>query len=262
MTWRDRWQFCGTDAATAALRGLLATRDQGEATEIREAVDFLRDRAWVKGSVLRGSGARRHGIAHMLWRRRVPRIAEYQNLTWLRDHGFGAARPLAAAVRWSGLLPCYQVLATEYVEGARPVADHLGPDSVDARAILTELGREVARMHSLHFVHHDLFFRNLLVLPAGGEHRVVFLDAWSGGRFRSLRGPSYDLACLYSDCGPALAPQLQVHLLEAYLSGCREHGRRVDRDALVTAVDRQRARLSPARGAERSLRRTLDAVDE
>lgn len=154
-------------------------------------------RAYLKFGPLRGKHRLRHGLRALLPGQRVPRLQEFENLIWLREHGFGAPRPLVAgALRRAGL-PAFQFLATEFVE-----------DSSDLRSLcegqrgaglpldfFLELGCSVRRLHELGFTHRDLYPRNLLLSPESGSKRVAFIDSWRGGPRRGLRGPEYDLAC-------------------------------------------------------------------
>lgn len=155
---------------------------------------------YLKGSPLRLRPALRHGLRRAAGLA-LPRLAEFENLLWLRAHGFAAARPLVAGVYLGAGLPRYQFLATELVPGAATLEQRLpGAPAQERAAWLTALARDLAALHRLGFVHRDLFLRNLLVGSADATGsmapRCVFLDAWRGGARRGSRGPDHDLGCL------------------------------------------------------------------
>lgn len=158
-------------------------------------------RVYWKGSALFGKAAVRYACKRALLFQPLPRMREFANLRWLRRHLFQAPRPIAAGVLWRGGLPVHQFLATEEVPHAIDLGRFLDArPAQDLRTgVLDEIAREVARMHSLGFVHHDLFLRNLLVVATAPHSRVWFVDAWAGGPRPNLRRPAYDLACLTRD---------------------------------------------------------------
>ena len=90
---------------------------------------------------------------------------------------------------------------------------------------ITELGREVGRLHALRFVHRDLFPRNLLVLPEDRPRRIVFLDAWAGGPGPGRRGPAYDLACLLLEGAEQWTRDEQRLFLSTYVAARTKEGR-------------------------------------
>ena len=237
------------EAARRAAALLLELAREGKTRA--EVIDFDGGRAYLKASRLRGSAAWRHAL-HRLHARPVPRVQEYQNLAWLAERHFATPAPLAAGVLVSKGLPRFHALLTEHLPGTRTLEETLEDGRERGKAdLLDELAREVARMHALGFVHHDLFARNVLVRP-GGEgqlgRRLVFLDCWAGGPPTPLRarGPAYDLACLLLDVGE-LAGAGEARFLERYFHERAAQGR----PAPVSAT---RASLARAR---RALRRRL-----
>ena len=209
-----------------------------------EFVDFDETQAYLKASALRGRAARRHGVAQLLLRRHVPRVREYNNLSWLIERHFQAALPLAAGVFFEGRWPHYQFLLTQRVADARPLDEYwLAADAADRIGVMEELGRELARMHALGFLHHDLYPRNLLVRPRDQARRIVFLDAWAGGPPTQLRRPSYDLGALFLEGADIFEPEAQAELLEVYFSQRSAQGRPVERKKMLRAASRERARL-------------------
>ena len=207
-----------------------------------EALDFDGERAYLKGGPLPGKAALRHGLRAMLLRQPPPRLRETANLRWLDEHNFQVPLPLAAGVLWRAGLPRYQFLLTRWVGQARTLDRVLDEDTPqERRPILDELAREVARMHGLGFVHRDLYPRNLLALDPSATRRVFFLDAWAGGPGAGLRGPAYDLACLFLEAD-RLEPQEQRAFLETYCAVRKADGRPVP-SRLLASVARNRRGL-------------------
>lgn len=206
-------------------------------------------RVFAKASALRGSAARRHMVRRRLLGQNLPRVREYENLGWLRERVFQVPQPFGAAVLWRDGLPRFQALVTEWVPGVVELDAALREASPRERlALAVELGGEVARMHALGFVHRDLFPRNLLVLPEGSRRRVVFVDAWRAAPNASLRGPAYDLACLFLEGASLWSEEEQQALLDAYVRGRAAHGRPASASLLGRA---RRARRSLVRRLER-----------
>lgn len=187
------------DGLLALMRAAIQGQRSGGGFERVAGLD-----CYLKYGPLRGSARRRHGLRSWFGVP-VPRLREYDNLTWLRANGFGAPRPLAAGALGPRAAPTFQYLATLTVDGA-PTLRALceGSPPAEAHRPLARLGEELARLHGAGFVHGDLFPRNLLVEDPRGTPRILFLDSWRGGPRRSTllrgdvhpRGTAYDLACL------------------------------------------------------------------
>ena len=230
--------------AASQVRG--ATRSSGEFTTLAG------QRVYLKSGPLRGKARLRHGLRARVGLG-IPRVREYDNLEWLREHGFGAAEPLAAGVFRRGGFPYFQFLATRAVEESRTLRDHLPACTPAERVSLaTHLGCEVARLHDTGFVHRDLFPRNLLITVENGAPLIAFIDAWRGGPRRALprfaRGADYDLACLML-YGVELFEDSEVSaLLDAYFDARGMDARA--RASTLSRVARTRARL--VRRLERS----------
>ena len=207
------------------------------------AIEIGGARVFVKASALRGSAARRHALRKRLAGLPLPRVREYENLRWLRARIFQAPRPLAAAVLWRGGLPRFQVLMLEELSGVANL-DHVLPGESPAErlALARELGSEVGRMHSLGFIHRDLFPRNLLVLSPENPRRIVFVDAWRAAPGASLRGPAYDLGCLFLEGAELWSEEEQQSLLDAYAASRKAQGRPA-KPRLLHSARRERARL-------------------
>jgi len=156
--------------------------------------------AVLKCSPLFGKSALRWAAKRWLWRAPLPRVSEYHNLEWLTTRLFATPVPLAAGGMFHAGIPRWQFLVTRFIADGVPLETWLpGATSAERAAVLDEIAREVARMHALRFVHHDLWPRNLLVVPPSvGRARVHFLDAWAGGAGWGLRGVDYDLSCFES----------------------------------------------------------------
>ncbi|QDU66151.1 lipopolysaccharide kinase InaA family protein [Engelhardtia mirabilis] len=234
-------------AEALALGAQLARADEHRA----EFVPFAGERAYLKASPLRGRASRRHALRAGLLRARVPRMAEYANLTWLRRAGFRAPQPLAAGVLWRGGAPRFQFLLTCAVPASVTLDVALAAAADDERGLLVdELAREVGRLHRLGFVHRDLFPRNLLVVEPVGGRRLVLIDCWAGGRGCQRRGPLYDLACLMLEGADLFTVAEQRRLLDGYLT---ERRAGIGLPQLVGGVVRRRDTL--VRGLERDPRR-------
>jgi hypothetical protein len=231
--WRD-------DVMRAAAECAIADRERGgTGLERREFAGFD---AWFKRSDFAGKSRVRWALKRALGAK-LPRVAEYYNLSWLTERLFETPLPLAAGEFLESGAPARQFLFTAHVPDAPTLTTFLA-DRADPgrRAVLAELAREVARMHALGFLHHDLYPRNVLVRPASDARRLVFLDAWAGGPPPQRRGAAYDLAALFLHADTELEREEFERFLAAY-------GR--ERAAQARPVDgaRIRAGLSRARRA-------------
>jgi hypothetical protein len=194
------------DELARAAAELAAPLAAAGAKGLRE-VELAGAAAVLKSSPLHGRSALRWGLKRALFGARLPRLAERRNLSWLRSRLFAAPEPLAAGALIAAGVPRWQFLVTRRVERATPLQEWLPrAPPAERAAVLDEIAREVARMHALHFVHRDLWPRNLLVVPAGGLSRVWFLDCWAGGPGPGWRGPAHDLACFERGAGALLEP--------------------------------------------------------
>jgi len=240
---------------------------RGDADLLPPVLDLLADHAshafgarvriagldlYLKAGTLRGRAAVRHALRRRLFRKPAPRLREHANLAWLRARGFAAPEPLLAGVLVRRGLPRLQLLATRWVDLARPLGAVLASSSSpDRTALLRRLGADVGRLHALGFVHRDLFFRNLLVASTSPP-TLVFLDAWRGGPTtlpRPGRGPAYDLACLLLEGAAALSPEEQRELLTAYGAARSRPGHPFPLDPFLGRVARARRRLVPREAA-------------
>lgn len=221
----------------------LALADHERRGQGIERIEFAGGRAWFKRSALSGKSRWRWG-AKRAFGARLPRVAEYYNLSWLTERLFQTPLPLAAGVLSRGGWPLRQFLLTADVPDAIPL-DVYWRDRAHAerQTVLDELARETARMHALGFVHHDLYPRNVLVRATPGPRHLVFLDAWAGGPPPQLRGPAYDFACLLLRADTQLAPAEIERLLARYEQERRAQSRPVDVAQLLTDAKRIRQKL-------------------
>jgi hypothetical protein len=223
-----------------AIEAMLAPPQEGHPVELGPRA------AWLKAGSLGGRAAWRYGLRRALVRLAPPRVRELQNLAWLRARLFRAPEPLAAGYIARGLRLRFQFLVTARVEGVRPLDEALDHAAGEARAaLLAELAREVARMHALRFVHHDLYLRNVLVTPPhvgeGDPRRLMFVDAWRGGPHYPWRDAAYDLGCLMLEGAGLLSLDEQRELVRLYLAERAAQGRPADATALLAAAGRERA---------------------
>jgi tRNA A-37 threonylcarbamoyl transferase component Bud32 len=225
-------------AAERALVAALQPRAHGGFVELSG------ERAYLKGSHLEGRARWRHALRALVLARPLPRVAERANLLWLRERLFLAPRPLAAGWLAQGRAPRYQFLYTEEVAGALGFEAFLAAAAERERAaVLDELAGELARMHALGFVHHDLYPRNLLVRDAREPGRVVFLDAWRGGPPPQLRGADYDLACFMLEGARLFSHAEQRRFFERYFAERAAQGRPAEPSRVLRRARAQRARL-------------------
>jgi tRNA A-37 threonylcarbamoyl transferase component Bud32 len=171
-------------------------------------------------------------------------MREHDNLLWLARHSFQVPVPLAAGVFVRGGLPLRQFLITQDVPESVTLESCLRngrrPDRAD---VLDEPARETARMHALGFVHHDLYARNVLVLPESHARRVAFVDAWAGGPAPQLRSDAYDLACFFLRADRDLTAAEVQRFVELYATERQARGRPIDARAVLERAKQLRARL-------------------
>lgn len=230
-------------------------------TELTTRVSGLREliggrAVYVKGGPLPRSAARRHRARGIFLGAPLPALAELQAARWLRERLFQTPEPLAAmeahsaAGLWVARVwdlsmgskrlgrarpPVAQLFVTAEVERALPLRESW-PNEGDVQRdeLCRELGREVGRMHALHFLHADLYPRNVLVdQDSTCGRRLWFLDSWAGGstawRRGSLRRVESDLGTWLSAFGPGLDTERLRTLLEAYLESRSQNGRPIER---------------------------------
>ncbi len=177
-------------------------------TEVREVeltgadsapprVIFIK-RYWFPSFASRWNGALR---GTLFGRSKVRR--EFDNLAWLRAHGFDAPLPVAWGEERSGGWLKRSLLISEGIP--EPVAlskfirDTLPSRPAAARRELIErLAALTRRLHEQRFVHHDLFWRNI-ILTGESLDRFALIDAhkgrvWRAGTEQGSRGA--DLAAL------------------------------------------------------------------
>lgn len=230
-----RWRICseGDKRGEALTRAALDTLTLLDLTvEIQGPAALFPEPAWLKGSALKGKTALRHGLRFRLGLG-LPRLREAKNLAWLARHLFVVPKPLVGLVLFRAGLPRGQWLVTQEQQDARPlleVWDEL--DSEQEQAALTELAREVARMHALGFTHRDLFLRNLMWRGTQAR-KLLLLDCWRGGPGFDLRGASWDVGCLLSDLVDLVGGEQAQRWLTEYLDQRAAQDRPVAKESFI-----------------------------
>lgn len=246
LSGREEWSGLLAELAHVVIEAERSQRVLGELRVIAQRS------LWLKGDHLPGSARWRYSLRRAL-SAPTPREQEARNLEWLRQRLFRAPKPLAAGVLLRNGVVRYQLLALEPLPAHRTLADALAlarPD--ERRAWLDELAREVARLHSLHFVHRDLFLRNVLVSPDARDadpRKLVFIDAWHGPLPAPGRGVSYDLACLMLDGAALLSLEEQARWFAAYSAECAAQGRAIDLRGALPSIGAHRRALVRKRNA-------------
>lgn len=174
---------------------------------------------------------------------------EFRNLTRLRRWGLDAPAPVAFGeerrFRWltrSFLIsegvadPCLlDVLIRDRFSQDR------GPDQRPfRRELIDSLARYVRRLHEHHFVHHDLFWRNVILSGHGIDH-FYLIDAHKGGYWlpgTGTRARAKDLATLDAVAPTFFRRTERLRFLLSYLGVERldNRGRRLAKRALRTAA--------------------------
>lgn len=207
---------------------------------------------WLKGDHLPGSARWRYSLRRWLGGP-LPREREARNLAWLREHLFRAPRPLASAVLVRAGIARYQVLVLAPLPEHRPLPDAWRDGTAAERARWsTELACEVARLHALHFVHRDLFLRNVVVgrEPGSSDAReLCFLDAWHAPYARPGRDVAYDLGCLLLDAVSLFTAEELAAWLSLYASERAAQGAPVELRRLLPEAARHRRALVARRNA-------------
>ena len=205
-------------------------------------VRFMEREAWMKSSFLTGRARLRHAALRVVAGAPAPRVREALNLDWLETRLFQVPHPLAAG-SLGGALVRWQFLISEFVAGKQ--LDVVLRESAEGQRalLLLELARETARMHALHFIHRDLFWRNVLVKDAASTRRLVFIDAWRGGERLQWRGAAYDLACLFLE-GPSFLRTSEIRdWLASYAEERAALGKPIAAKALWPAASAARSSL-------------------
>ena len=127
---------------------------------------------------------------------------EFDNLNRLRQWGLDAPAPIAYGEARRGGWLVRSFLVSEGVADPVPldalIRDHLPGQSAQRRELLMRLADYVRRVHEQHFVHGDLYWRNI-ILTRGTLTRFALIDAQKGHCWRAraeLRSRAQDLATL------------------------------------------------------------------
>jgi len=246
------WRLMGADEVWLERAHELAGPFAARGETVGRFVVLRGETVYLKGSPLRGKAHLRHLLRSRLLRLPLPRLAEFENLEWLRANGFEAPRPLAAGALFGHFGPRWQYLLTERVEGAPTLREALDAEPSRAQPLFEGLLTEVARLHAKGFVHRDLYPRNVLVRETEAGPRFVLLDAWRGGTRPQARGAAYDLGCLFLHAPSWLGPAETRASLDRYVKTRADLGEVIDLARLRDAVDgerraqRQRIERKPA----------------
>jgi tRNA A-37 threonylcarbamoyl transferase component Bud32 len=236
-------------AGITSAAALLRVGPDPEATSVVAVVDLpvdgtvgrfhlkrYRYAGWATAKGLLGRGT--------LWGT-APEVAEFRNLSFLREKHVPAVRPVAAASETRRGLLVAHALLTEDVPNAvdleRRLATRGDPVRDDPRVrrrTAELLGRHLHRMHQEGFVHRDLFARNVLVVVEDGEPSVVLCDCRRGGP-PSMRAKAVDdLAALDAGLAGRWPRTDRLRALRAYA------GRDADLAAWARAVVARASRVA------------------
>ena len=188
--WQALLQAHGLNSVAAIYAYNGGTKDNsGKATELRRielsangrtATLFVK-KYWYPTSRLRWSGCYR---GTFLGWSKVHR--EFENLRRLRMWGLDAPAPVAYAEERRGRWLWRSVLISESVP--EPVSLDLfirdqRPDRAARRTLIDRLAEYTRRMHDHRFVHHDYFWRNILLSGGSLEH-FYLIDSHKGRQWR------------------------------------------------------------------------------
>lgn len=182
---------------------------------------------------------------------------EYENIERLRRWNLDAPTPIGYGEQHCAGFLTRSFLMTEGIKNPVPLDRVIqqGIDDPRRRALITGLADTVRQMHQHGFVHHDLYWRNI-ILNDQSLDRFYLIDCHKGrtwSRREEIASRAHDLACL-----DAPAPEFfrRTDRLRFFLR-YREHSRLTDDDkkllrrALEMAApmrDRQLKRVRETRG--------------
>ena len=207
--WQALLQTHGLDTLSGVYANSAGRRVASSGTtEVREVefngtgsaqprVIFIK-RYWFPTFASRWNGALR---GTLLGRSKVRR--EFDNLAWLRAHGFDAPLPVAWGEERSGGWLTRSLLISEGVPQplalSKFIRDTLPSRPASVRSeLIGRLAALTRRLHAQRFVHHDLFWRNI-ILTGESLDRFALIDAHKGRVWRAgaeRRSRAADLAAL------------------------------------------------------------------
>ncbi|MCD6340253.1 MAG: hypothetical protein J7M29_12845 [Verrucomicrobia bacterium] len=263
--WEALLRACSLDsvqAAYAVLAGETITRSGSsevrrlELSDGRERRVVFLKKYWANNFRQAWKGALRGAF---FGRSKVRR--EFENLARLRAWGLDAPAPAAyGEERRAGWLRRSFLISESAPEALpldlfiRDLLPRLSPEEQrrQRRELIESLARMVRRLHAHGFVHHDLFWRNIL-LSGRKLDRFYLIDAHKGRRWFPLTGPlarARDLAALDAPAPGWFRRSERLRFLLRYLEKPRldSAGRRLARRILRLA--------EPLRAKER--RRVLE----
>jgi len=202
--WREALRNAGLDTVKGVYeaRGEAVTRS-GSTQVVRLLLDPILPAAkqpqaaartlFIKKYWVRGFGDLRRTFLRGAFFGRSKVKREFQNIAFLRAAGLDAPAPVAYGEQRNARALIRSFLITEGV--AQPmtltefIRDHLpslAPDEQRAvrRTLIEKLASHTRQMHGRHFVHHDYFWRNIL-LNGTSLSRFWLIDMPKGRRWRS-----------------------------------------------------------------------------
>ena len=155
-------------------------------------------RYWFPSFASRWNGALR---GTLLGRSKVRR--EFDNLAWLRAHGFDAPQPVAWGEERGGGWLTRSLLISEGIPEPLALSKFIrdllpSRPASTRRECIERLAALTRRLHEQRFVHHDLFWRNI-ILTGESLDRFALIDAHKGRVWRAgaeRRSRAADLAAL------------------------------------------------------------------
>ena len=194
---RDALERRRDACATTGQRILLRSSGLTGVDLAQPRVIFIK-RYWFPSFASRWNGALR---GTFLGRSKVRR--EFDNLAWLRAHGFHAPLPVAWGEERSGGWLVRSFLISEGIPQPLALSNFIrdtlpSRPAATRRELIERLAALTRRLHEQRFVHHDLFWRNI-ILTGESLERFALIDAhkgrvWPAGA--EQRSRAADLAAL------------------------------------------------------------------
>jgi tRNA A-37 threonylcarbamoyl transferase component Bud32 len=108
-------------------------------------------------------------------------LREVRNLKALHDAGLPVPQVVLHGAEWRLGVPTRSIVVLRRIAGAQSLREVLQGTAPEGRTdVWAPLGRVVARMHAIGFVHRDLTARNVLVQRADGQVRIHLIDCPRG----------------------------------------------------------------------------------
>lgn len=189
---------------------------------------------------------------------------EYRNLEWLRAAGLDAPAPVAFGEerRMGWVVRSFLISASvpeplplhEYIRDRLPLLPP--PDKQRVRnSLIDRLADYTRRLHEKHFVHHDYFWRNILLSGESFEH-FYLIDAHKGRvwpAWRELSSRAADLAALDAPAPRFFRRSERLRFFLRYLNKPRldESAKKLLRQILAAATPMRERQIRRALGIGR-----------